>query len=349
MTLKDSLLWPLTLPYGAVSRLRARAYRSGALKPQRLDGTVISVGNLTTGGTGKTPMVMWIAERLTEEGKHVGILTRGYRGETSGQNSARHETAYGRDETRVEPTSDEVQLMKARLGNRVAFGVGADRFARGHELARCGVDWFVLDDGFQHLQLARDVDIVLIDATNPFGGGHLLPAGRLREPKSALSRASVIVITRSTHSPAVEAAVRRETNAPIFYARATLGSVVAQRRPHLTAEDAREQKLFAFCGIGNPGAFIADLRDWGFHIAGHKFYPDHHRYSTSDLRAIEEAARAHGAGGLICSEKDRFNWSEITPSFNPWVCAISLRVEDEAGFWQTIVGLAAASKRRRAP
>ena len=345
MNLKDSLLWPLTLPYGAFSRLRARAYRSGALKQQRLDGTVISVGNLTTGGTGKTPMVMWIAERLDEEGKHVAILTRGYRGETSAPNSAPHETAHGGDET----TSDEVQLMKARLGNRAAFGVGPDRFARGQELARRGVDWFVLDDGFQHLQLARDVDIVLIDATNPFGGGHLLPAGRLRESKSALGRSDVIVITRSTHSPAVEAAVRRETNAPIFYSRTSLDSVVAQRRPHLTAEDARQQKLFAFCGIGNPGAFIADLRDWGFHIAGHKFYPDHHRYSAADLRAIEEEARTHGTKGMICTEKDRFNWTEPSPSFDPWVCAISLRVEDEAGLWQTIVGLAAASKRRRAP
>ena len=110
--------------------------------------------------------------------------------------------------------------MKARLGERVAFGVGADRIARGRKLAQRGVNWFVLDDGFQHLQLARDVDIVMIDATNPFGGGHLLPAGRLREPKTALARADIMVLTRSIHSPAVEAAVRRDTNAPIFYARA---------------------------------------------------------------------------------------------------------------------------------
>ena len=100
----------------------------------------------------------------------------------------------------------------------VAFGVGADRFARGSELVARGVNYFVLDDGFQHRRLARDVDIVLIDATNPFGGGHLLPGGRLREPRSALARADIIVITRGDHSPAVEAAIRHDSNAPIFYA-----------------------------------------------------------------------------------------------------------------------------------
>jgi len=185
VTLLESVLWPLTIPYGAATHLRTRAYRTGLLRAKRLDGVVISVGNLTVGGTGKTPMVLWIAERLIAEGKKTAILTRGYRGDASAEGS----------------TSDEVQLLQARLGDRVAFGVGADRWARGRELSAQGIDWFILDDGFQHIQLARDVDIVLIDATNPFGGGHLLPAGRLREPKSALARANLVVVTRSDHAP----------------------------------------------------------------------------------------------------------------------------------------------------
>jgi tetraacyldisaccharide 4'-kinase len=329
MTLKDSLLWPLTLPYGALSHLRARAYRRGILKQQHLDGTVMSVGNLTTGGTGKTPMVIWIAERLAAEGKSVGILTRGYRGESFSQNSPPADKS--------ESTSDEVQLMKAHLGERVAFGVGADRYARGQELARQGVDWFVLDDGFQHLQLARDVDIVMIDATIPFGGGHLLPAGRLRESRTALARAGVIVITRSNHSPAVEAAVRRDSDAPIFYARTELDSVSAPFHPHLTEQEAREKKLFAFCGIGNPQAFIADLRDWGFQIVGHRFFRDHHRYFPQDIREIEAAARSLGAGGVICTEKDSFNSPGRWSSMDLWVCAISLRVIREADFWREMM------------
>jgi tetraacyldisaccharide 4'-kinase len=336
MTLKDSLLWPLTLPYGAVSHLRVRAYRTGMLKHQHLDGVVISVGNLTTGGTGKTPMVMWIAERLAEEGKRAGILTRGYRGNEIAKDAG-PKSADAAEESAT--TSDEVQLMKARLGERVAFGVGADRFARGEELARQGVKWFVLDDGFQHLQLARDVDIVMIDATNPFGGGHLLPAGRLREPRSALARAGIIVITRSNHSPAVEAAVRRDSAAPIFYARTEFESVSAPFHPHLTEQDAREKRLFAFCGIGNPAAFVADLRGWGFQISGHKFFPDHHRYSREEMRAIEAEARAAGAGGVICTEKDSFNCPGRWKEMDLWVCAISLRVEREDDFWRTMMAL----------
>jgi tetraacyldisaccharide 4'-kinase len=332
MTFKDTLLWPLTLPYGAVSRARARAYQTGMWKQRHLDGIVISVGNLTTGGTGKTPMVLWIAERLHSEGKRVGILTRGYRGEPTSKGSE------------AGSTSDEVRLLRTRLGNAVEFGVGADRFAHGQELLRRGVNWFVLDDGFQHQQLARDVDIVMIDATNPFGGGHLLPAGRLREPKTALSRADVVVIIRSNHSPAVEAAIRRETQAPIFYAAAELKSVFAPFHPDLTEHDAREKKLFAFCGIGNPTAFIADLRDWGFQIVGHKFFPDHHRYSSGDVRGIEAAARAAGAGGVICTEKDSFNCFVTWSSLDLWVCSISLRIEREEDFWRTIMRLVESRK-----
>src|SRR5580700_9304293 len=341
MTLKDSLLWPLTVPYGAVSRLRSRAYRAGILKQQHLPGNVISVGNLTTGGTGKTPMVIWIAERLAAEGKSVGILTRGYRGDSAPPPATSRTNIEAKQEAPTS-TSDEVQLMQARLGDRVAFGVGADRFARGQELANRGVNWFVLDDGFQHLQLARDVDIVMIDATSPFGGGHLLPAGRLREPKTALARSDLIVVTRSSHSPAVEAAVRRETNAPIFYAQAELDSVYFSSAAHVEGHDAREQDLFALCGIGNPAAFVADLRSWGFQIVGHKFFPDHHRYTAADIREIESAARAAGASGLICTEKDRFNCPCSSVAVDLWVCAISLHVDREQDFWRTMMAVIAS-------
>lgn len=332
MTWKDSLLWPLSVPYGAVAHLRARAYRKGILKQRRLDGVVISVGNLTVGGTGKTPMVLWIADRLIAEGKSVGILTRGYRGKKIAPGEA---GAPGDDST-----SDEVQLLKSRLGDRVAFGVGADRFESGQELARRGVKWFVLDDGFQHLALARDVDIVLIDATNPFGGGHVLPAGRMREPRTALARADIVVITRSHYAPAVEAAVQRDSDAPIFYARAEPDAVAAPFHPHLTERDARARRLFAFCGIGNPSAFVADLRDWGFQIAGYRFFPDHHRYLAGDIHAIEREAKAVGAEGVICTEKDSFNYRGVWRSMDLWVCSISMQVDRQDDFWRTVMEMA---------
>jgi tetraacyldisaccharide 4'-kinase len=338
VTWKDSLLWPFSVPYGAVAHLRARAYRKGILKQRRLDGVVISVGNLTVGGTGKTPMVLWIAERLLSEGKRVGILTRGYRGKKIAKGSAE---GVGDDSD-----SDEVQLLKSRLGDRVAFGVGADRFGRGRELARGGVNWFVLDDGFQHLALARDVDIVLIDATNAFGGGHVLPAGRMREPRTALSRAGIIVITRSHHAPAIEGAVRRDSDAPIFYARAELDAVVAPFHPHLAERDAREKRLFAFCGIGNPSAFVADLRDWGFQIVGHRFFPDHHRYAPGDIQAIEQEAKAAGAEGVICTEKDSFNYRGLWRAMDLWVCAITMQVDRQDDFWRTVMETAEGAARR---
>jgi tetraacyldisaccharide 4'-kinase len=334
VTFVQSLLWPLTLPYGAVVHLRAHAYRIGMVRPKRLDGTVISVGNLTTGGTGKTPMVLWIARRLLAEGKSTGILTRGYHGEADASGA----------------TSDEVRLLQARLSERVAFGVGADRFAHGQELAKRGVKWFILDDGFQHLQLARDVDIVLIDAMNPFGGGHLLPAGWLREPRSALSRADIAVITRSDHAPAIEAAIRLDSNAPIFYARAHLESVRVFRSeyPGTEATDAHSRKLFAFSGIGNPAGFRADLREWSFQIAGYKVFPDHHRYAPKDVRAIEAAALAAGATGVVCTEKDIFNLSGAKFSeCDLYYCRSSLHVANEAEFWRTIT--AAVKSRARHP
>ena len=135
--------------------------------------------------------------------RSVGILTRGYRGKTAGGSEVRY-------------TSDEVQLLQSRLGDRALLGVGADRYKSGAALASRGVKWFILDDGFQHLQLARNVDVVLIDASNPFGGGHVLPAGRLREPRLALQRADVIVITRSSHAPAVESVTRRHSGRRFF-------------------------------------------------------------------------------------------------------------------------------------
>lgn len=313
----EGLLWPLSVPYGAAVRLRARAYRTRLLKQQKLEGIVVSVGNLTVGGTGKTPLVAWIAERLASEGKRVGILTRGYRGESS-------------------DTSDEVKLLRARLGERVEIGVGADRAAKGRELGKLGLEWFVLDDGFQHLRLARDVEIVLIDATNPFGGGHLLPAGRLREPKSALGRADLIVITRSERAPAVEAAVRRESKAPIFYARTKLDGIRrfadGQGSGAVTAEEMGP--AFAFCGIGNPDAFVADLRGWGVKVAGSKFFRDHHRYTAEDDVAILRGAEVSGARALICTEKDLYNLHGIHRGKMPvYFCAISMQVDRGEQFW----------------
>jgi tetraacyldisaccharide 4'-kinase len=335
VTLPEIALWPFSLVYGAVTHLRARAYRQGILTPRRLDGTVISVGNLTVGGTGKTPMVLWIAERLAAEGKSVGILTRGYRGRPS-------DLRENKDTTSDASTSDEVRVLQSRLGDRVAFGVGPDRYANGSQLSKRGVNWFVLDDGFQHLQLARDVNIVLIDATNPFGGGRLLPAGRLREARSALVRADIVVITRSSNSPEIESAIQRETDAPIFYARPKLDAIhrFTDGQSGGNVVPSAVGKLFAFCAIGNPQAFLADLREWGLKIAGHRFFPDHHRFTDSDDEKILREAAEAGAAGLICTEKDLYNLNASYYAKPMFFCAISMQIDCENQFWSTVQKIA---------
>lgn len=319
-----ALLWPASVLFGAVVRLRGWLYRRGILRKKRLQGVVISVGNLTVGGTGKTPMVIWLAERLLAQGQRVGILTRGYRGE-------------GDD-------SDEVRVLRKRLGGRVQIGVGANRYAVGKAL-QGEVDCFVLDDGFQHLSLARHLDIVLIDASAPFAGGKLLPAGRLREPRSGLARAGIVIITRSTHSPAVESAVRRHTAAPIFYAQTVPANVVdlvwKEGSPDIS--DWAGKKCLAFCAIGNPAAFFDDLRRWGVKLAGTAEFPDHHRFTQRERDKIESQARAVGAELLICTEKDLYNLGDTTGSLPLFPCAITLTVSDADALLREI---AAAVQRR---
>jgi tetraacyldisaccharide 4'-kinase len=335
VTFTESLLWPASLLYGVGARIRAWSYERGLRKQERLSGTVISVGNLTVGGTGKTPMVCWLAERAVADKKRVGILTRGYHGSGG--------------------TSDEVGLLEKRLGEAVLIGIGADRYAKGRELEARGVEWFILDDGFQYLGIARDANIVLIDATNPFGGGHFLPAGRLREPVSALRRADVIVITRSDRAPAVEAMVRRHSAAPIFYAQTKLEGVAAvvdtktQVPPVANSSDWQGMKYFVFCGIGNPKAFLSDLKRWGFTIAGWMNFRDHHRYSQQEINEIERRTHETGADALLCTEKDVYNLAEVHPNEFPLAqCMISLEPNDPERFWHEVNSIA-NSRCGRAP
>ena len=320
------VFWPLSAVYSVVSRLRVWGYARGIFKTHRLPGTVISVGNLTVGGTGKTPLVLWIAERLAGEGKKAAILTRGYRGISDAS-------------TQGLPQSDEVALLRERLCGTVQIGVGADRSKNGEALARHGVDWFVLDDGFQHIKLARDADIVLVDATDPFGGGMVLPAGRLREPVSALRRADVVVITRSVQapSPAVEAVIRRHTNNPIFYATTQIESVlrVPQLAVELSLPDCKRARFMAFSAIGNSDAFLDDLRKWGFQVAGERKFADHHVYTEREITELESAAANCGADALLCTEKDVWNLRHVPLTGLPvYCCRISLQMPEE--FWGAI-------------
>jgi tetraacyldisaccharide 4'-kinase len=309
-----ALLWPLSLLYGAVVRARVWMYQKGWLKQKRLKGTVISVGNLTVGGTGKTPMVIWLAEKFLAEGKRVAILSRGYRGSNG--------------------TSDEVELMKFRLQGRVAFGVGKNRFAEGQRLeAQQPIDIFLLDDGFQHLQLARDLNILMLDGSVRLKEEWLLPAGVLREPISACPRADILIVTRKTERPDTEAADSDKFS--IFYAQTRLQGfklVKNQETPSYLSEIG-PGPFFAFCGIGNPEAFWADLKRWHVPVAGTKKFRDHHRYTATDTRRLEMAADRSGAAGFITTEKDERNLKDRGLLKRPlYVARIDLVFSSESEF-----------------
>jgi len=315
------LLLPLSLMYGAAARLHAWLYAQGIYTTKRLSTPVISVGNLTVGGTGKTPMVLWLAERFLAEGKHVGILSRGYRG-TGG-------------------SSDEVEMMKERLGERAVFGVGADRYVEGRRIeAEQPVNVFLLDDGFQHLELARDVDIVLVDSTTFDSTKWLLPAGSMREPLSALRRASAVVLTRvssdGSDSTAGQAIHQDAAGVPTFRAETRLlGFRCASKgQPADVAQnELPPQPVFAFCGIGNPSAFLSDLKRWGVGIAGQHVFGDHHSYTAHDVKILEAHAQRVGAKALLTTEKDIQNLKKVHFSELPlYCCQIALELREETEF-----------------
>jgi tetraacyldisaccharide 4'-kinase len=314
------VLSPLSVWYAGIVKLRAWLYEKGMLRSKRLQTPVISVGNLTLGGTGKTPTVIWLAERLVAQGKRVAILTRGYKGNDG--------------------TSDEIELMKSRLGDRVQFGVGPDRYASGLRLEPSGVDIFLLDDGFQHLQLARDVNILLLDSSRPAANDRLLPAGRLREPLSAMSRADLLVFTRTETNPGTDTTIGKLQNGSVFAAQTRLlgfRRFAAASSQLLGASELCPGPYYAFCGIGNPGAFVADLEHWGLSIAGKQAFADHHRYCDSEAAELLEAAHHSGATALITTEKDAHNLPDVDfQDFPVYIAIIDLVVLQEEAFLAAI-------------
>lgn len=309
------LLWPVSVIYGDFARFRARLYAQGTLKTKRLSTPVISVGNLTVGGTGKTPMVIFLAEHFLAQGKRVGILTRGYKGAAG--------------------TSDEIELMKFRLQDRVMFGVGPDRYVTGRQLESKGVDIFLLDDGFQHLPLFRDVNILLMDASQPLARESLLPAGNLREPVSAMDRADLLVITRLEASPATLATIEKLQDYPVF---STVTRLLGFRRlgagiQLLSAPEIGPGPFYAFCGIGNPKAFFHDLKTWNVSVSQTSEFPDHHHYDQRDATELEQAARTSGARAFVTTEKDAQNLSGLSFSeFPVFIAVVEMELPQQDAF-----------------
>lgn len=290
----------LALIYGAALRLRNRYYGRPSTV-YRAAVPVLSVGNLTVGGTGKTPLVAWLATRIADAGRAPAVVTRGYGG-TVGRGPV---VLSGGNGPTLGPDAcgDEPYLLASMLPG-VPVVVGSDRVAGADAAARSGCDVVILDDGFQHRRLARDLDIVLLDAGNPFGNGRLLPAGPLRELPSALGRADVVMITRSRHEETgddIERVVRaHNADAPVLRAghRRTGffdGAGRAAERP---------RRAVVFCAIGNPGSFRSDVAAEGVEVVAFETRRDHHRYDARELRDLRGLASSLDAV-LVTTEKDR--------------------------------------------
>jgi tetraacyldisaccharide 4'-kinase len=338
----NSLLFPFAACFRFGAEVRARAYGRGWFSSERLGRPVISVGNLSVGGTGKTPLVARIADFLLGHGLNPSILTRGYGRGSDADLMVIAPGAGRRPDSRK--TGDEAALL-ARAVPGAPIVVSADR-VRAARLAedRFQVDAHILDDGFQHLVVQRDLDIVLIDVTQEFSASAVLPAGRLREPPSALGRADVIVLTRTelAEAAALEAQVRSiNSRARVFRCTTELAGFVDLRdgsgRP---CAEILGKPIMAFAGIGNARAFFSNLRAWGGDVVAEESFRDHHVYSGDDARRIFTRLKRSGAAALVTTEKDSVNFPKLegVQEDIPLVaCVIHLRVSQVDVFEGTIL------------
>jgi tetraacyldisaccharide 4'-kinase len=333
-------LRPVAAGFGWGVALRRMAYRRGWFRVRRLATPVVSIGNLTVGGTGKTPLLAFTARKLAARGWKPGILTRGY-GRQSPSPCVVLEPAPGRQPDPRE-SGDEPALLARKLPT-VPIVVSADRH-KGGRLAeeRFPVDVLLLDDGFQHLALARDVDIVLVDATEEYSAQSLLPAGRLREPYSALERAHLIVLTRLElgAAPGLEDFVRgMNPRAKVFHCSTRLSGLRdISSGENIPLESVLARPVAAFCGVGNPEAFFADLTKWGFHPVDQMRFGDHHVYDRKDVEWLARRAHEKHARAMITTEKDAMNLPSRLESQIPILsCGIEAEIEEPAAFVEAIV------------
>jgi tetraacyldisaccharide 4'-kinase len=335
---KRALLWLPAKLYELAVRLRVAAYETEYLKQKRLDATVISVGNLTLGGAGKTPMAQYIAGYLRSEEHSVAILTRGYGRKSSGMRVLNNPAAP------AELTGDgsyreygDEPLMLAQALPDVPIVVNKNRYEGGRWAQQGhGAEVLVLDDGYQHLALARDLNILLIDATDPFGGFEMPPFGRLREPLYGIKRADMIMITRADRpfdQGQTHAIVKFYCGdkVPVMYCYSAITGL-----RHLATGEVYEAKnlagwnIAAACGIANPRAFAEDILQSGINIVSESFFADHHAFDQADLDRITRDAREAGADAIVTTEKDAIRLEGLAHGDIPvYAAQLEIQSDDE--------------------
>ncbi len=338
-----SLGRPFSPLYSLAMRLRQKAYEAGVFRRSRVCCPVISIGNICLGGTGKTPHVIALAKWLQERGLRPAIVSRGYGGKAgkgplivSDQSSCLADALLAGDEP----------SMMARTLPGVPVISGSDR-VKGAETAisRFNSRTIILDDGFQHLRLHRDLDIVLLPAASPLGTGTVFPGGDLREPLSALKRASAIILSKCEQVPFNELELIREQAAsiapgiPVFLSR-TVFKAITLADGSGTLEPPFPSHVHCFCAIAKPEAFIRTVSKQGIEVRGTDFYPDHQILTSRDLSRIFERAAREKAGMVLTTSKDfariKGVWEE---SFRgrkdfPQLGVVEIEAEPEPGFWR---------------
>lgn len=311
------LLYPLSLLYGAVTAARRAAYRVGMLESARLPVPIVVVGNLSVGGTGKTPLTLWLAAFLGARGRKPGIVCRGYGGRASAPRPV------GADSDPLE-CGDEAVLLAQRSGCAVWAGTDRAATARALLAAQPGCDVLLSDDGLQHYALARDAEICVIDAGRGFGNGWLLPAGPLREPPSRLARVDGVVINGQPARAADTLTARLPAGIPRFNM-AIEGSVFRHVRHPEHRVDAghfRGKRAHALAGIGDPRRFFAHLEALGIAFTSHAF-PDHHAYTADALSFA-------GASPVVMTEKDAVKCRQFANERH-WVLRVDAEIDPALG------------------
>jgi len=318
------ILFPLSLLFRAVAALRRHAFDAGWLRRHRMPVPVVVIGNISVGGTGKTPLVLWLVQWLRAHGRHPGIVSRGH----GGRALVQAVTAGSEPGT----AGDEPVLLATRAGCPVWIGRRRAEAARELLAQHPEVDVLVSDDGLQHYALARDVEVAVVDGERGFGNGMLLPAGPLREPRSRLRQVDAVVVNGGE---------QRKVPAPGHFAMRLVGSrLVNLRDPALaTTPDAFSQRtVFAVAGIGNPERFFAHLRRLGLSIRPQPF-PDHHPFVAGDLSAF-------GDEPVVMTQKDAVKCRSFARE-NHWYLPVDAQVDDALG--QRILDTIEARHGRQAP
>lgn len=334
---------PLSTIYNLVLKCRRYCY-DHLRKPDRLPAKVISIGNITLGGTGKTPAVIALAREARKRGLNPCVLTRGYKGK------AKNTCFISKGEgplLDVEQAGDEAFLMAKTLRG-VPVVKGSNRFRAGimaleyDQLAIVNLPQsrlFLLDDGFQHWRLHRDIDVLLVDATNPFGNGRLFPEGIMREPFSALGRADIILITKSDITNEwtvydITDEIRKYSSAPVFKAFHKPVGIISASGKKVGAGTLEHKKVYAFTGIANPAYFQASLRSMGAEIIGFRKFRDHHLYKQKEINDIKKDAGGHE---IITTEKDLVKLSGMELPGN--LSALKIEFSVDKGFYDHIFNM----------